>query len=70
MSGAWEPYFSYLLRLWLVENQEGCIWRCSIENVRTGERQGFASLESLCDFLRQETGLLPDDELENDEFVS
>jgi hypothetical protein len=70
MSGAGEPYFSYLLRLWLVENREGFLWRCSVENVQTGERKGFASLESLCNFLCQETGLLVDDELENDGFVS
>ena len=45
------PYLSYLLRLWLVHNHDGCLWRCSLENVQTGERQGFANLEALCVFL-------------------
>jgi hypothetical protein len=70
MSEAGEPYLSYLLRLWLVKNQEGCVWRCSVENVQTGERQGFASMELLYDFLRQETGLMVDGDLEHDECVS
>jgi len=56
--------------LWLVKNQEGCVWRCSVENVQTGERQGFASMELLYDFLRQETGLMVDGDLEHDECVS
>ena len=56
MSDLGEPYLSYLLRLWMVQNQEGNVWRCSVEDVQTGERYGFASLESLCDFLREATG--------------
>lgn len=67
MSDKGEPYLSYLLRLWVVENQEGYIWRCSVEDVQTGERYGFATLESLCDFLREATGLVPDAVQENDD---
>ena len=66
MSDTGEPYLSYLLRLWVVQNQEGRVWRCSVEDVQTGERQGFPSLESLCDFLRRETGLVPDGDFKND----
>lgn len=57
MSDKGEPYLSYLLRLWVVENQEGYVWRCSVEDVQTGERYGFASLESLISFLRHATVL-------------
>jgi hypothetical protein len=56
MSDTGEPYLSYLLRLWVVQNQEVSVWRCSVEDVQTGERHGFASLESLCEFLREATG--------------
>jgi hypothetical protein len=69
MNNTGEPYISYLLRLWVVKNQVGCVWRCSVENVLTGERKGFANLESLCDFLRQEIGLLSDIELDDDDSV-
>ena len=47
-------YLSYLLRLWCTK-QDGCeIWRASLEDTRTGEVRGFASLESLIDFLREQ----------------
>ncbi|MCA9974175.1 MAG: hypothetical protein KC413_00440 [Anaerolineales bacterium] len=49
-----KPYLSYLLRLWLVQNQTHCAWRCSLENVQTGERHGFASLEAVCAFLGEQ----------------
>jgi hypothetical protein len=64
-----EPYLSYLLRMWVVKNQEGKLWRCSVEDVHTGERKGFDSLESLCDFLCQETAPMPGAKLENDDCV-
>jgi hypothetical protein len=31
-------------------------WRASLESTRTGERRGFASLDELFDFLREQTG--------------
>ncbi len=37
---------SYLLRMWCAETLEGC-WRASLEDLRTGQRLGFASLELL-----------------------
>ncbi len=49
------PYVSYLLRLWLVHNHEGAVWRCSIQNVQTGKQQGFDSPESFCKFLQEAT---------------
>ena len=49
-----QPYLSYLLRLWLAENGGERIWRASLESPRSGQRTGFASLNDLFDFLRQE----------------
>lgn len=46
-------YRSYLLRLWR-EEQAGEPWRASLQSVATGERQGFASLDGLFDFIRRE----------------
>ena len=46
-----DDYRSYLLQLWRAEDENGC-WRARLENVETGERQGFASLERLVEFLQ------------------
>jgi hypothetical protein len=48
------PYRSYLLRLWLEPNDPP-EWRAMLESPSTGERHGFASLQSLFDFVEQET---------------
>ena len=55
-------YLSYLLRLWRVRGDEGAhqlaekpVWRASLESPFTGERMGFASLDALFAFLRQQT---------------
>jgi hypothetical protein len=48
-------YASYLLRLWQTTSSNKVIWRASLENSQTGERQGFASLDALFDYLRQQT---------------
>jgi hypothetical protein len=49
-TGAPAPtYHSFLLRLWRESEQGG--WRASLENVTTGERQGFPDLASLFAFL-------------------
>ena len=50
------PYMAYLLRVWQVQGKEGPSWRASLENAHTGERRGFASLEELFDFVREQTG--------------
>ena len=64
-------YYSYLLRLWressagdtgpeLPESSEPgeWVWRASLESPQAGERQGFANLEDLFAFLRQQTSLI------------
>ena len=45
-------YLSYLLRLWQTQDQGQNLWRASLEKPGTGERQGFADLEELVQFLR------------------
>jgi hypothetical protein len=53
-------YLSYLLRLWRVggdggaHREEKAVWRASLESPLTDERIGFASLDALIDFLRQQ----------------
>jgi len=48
-------YLSYLLRLWKV-GEDGPVWRASLESSHSGERTGFAQLDDLFDFLRNQTG--------------
>jgi hypothetical protein len=55
MSEPGRTYMSYLLRLWQVQAEEDLAWRASLEDTRTGERQGFASLDDLLDSLRRLT---------------
>ena len=58
-------YLAYLLRLWQVGRQMDShhsaaeiVWRASLENPHTHERQGFANLDELFDFLRTQTNIL------------
>jgi hypothetical protein len=48
-------YLSYLLRLWQTSDKEQFIWRASLEQPGTQERQGFATLDELFQFLRDQT---------------
>jgi len=48
-----KKYRSYLLRLWRAETLDQG-WRASLEDPRTGERIGFASLEQLFAFLMEQ----------------
>ncbi len=48
-------YVAYLLRLWQVKGEGTTGWRASLESPRTGESQGFASLDDLFLFLRRQT---------------
>jgi hypothetical protein len=48
-------YLSYLLRLWQTSDGEEQVWRASLESPGTGQRQGFACLEDLFDFLKAQT---------------
>jgi len=55
VSGKKRGYASYLLRLWPIEDKGRLVWRASLESPHSGERWGFASLDALFAFLRQET---------------
>ena len=48
-------YVAYLLRLWQVKEKGNTVWRASLQSPQTRERRGFASLNALFDFLRQQT---------------
>ncbi len=50
-----KSYRSYLLRLWRASTVAGMVWRGSLEEIPTGERIAFASLEDLLSHLREET---------------
>ena len=54
MSNEPRRYISYLLRLWQTENEEGLVWRASLESPHSGERSGFTSLASLLAYLERE----------------
>lgn len=54
MSGGRRGYLSYLLCLWQASDGETLVWRASLESPSTRERQGFASLEVLFDFLESQ----------------
>ncbi len=49
------PYYSFLLRLWAESGDDSPIWRASLEDTRTGKRQGFPSVEALIAYLREQT---------------
>jgi hypothetical protein len=57
-------YLAYLLRLWRVrgDGEEGTGWRALLKSPLTGEQHGFASLEELCEFLRRQTRVMPEDD--------
>ena len=57
MSDPSRRYMAYLLRLWQVQEDEGPVWRASLECAETAERRAFANLNSLFSFLEQETGV-------------
>ena len=44
-------YYSFLLRLWASETKGKTTWRFSVESSETGEKQIFANLGDLLDFL-------------------
>jgi hypothetical protein len=64
--GERRKYLSYLLRLWQVDTGvegaggSGMAWRGSLECSLSGERQGFASLDELLEFLYRQTGAMAD----------
>jgi hypothetical protein len=56
-------YLAYMLRMWQASSDGRMVWRASLESPHTGERQGFADLRALYDFLesRAEESALPTD---------
>ena len=48
-------YLSYLLRLWMVEEDGEYLWRASLEVTHSRERYGFANLDDLLAFLKEQT---------------
>jgi len=50
-------YQAYMLRLWSTQQEKSADrrWRFSLEDPRTGERLGFATLEALVNFLQAQT---------------
>jgi hypothetical protein len=49
-------YLSFLVRLWRTGDGEMGTWRASLEDARTRDCRGFASLEQLFDYLRASVG--------------
>lgn len=50
------PHRSYLLRCWAECDEDGAlrVWRFSLEELPTGRRQGFASVQALAAALEAE----------------
>jgi hypothetical protein len=51
-------YYTFLLTLWEERNQnlaESSVWRFRLQSSRTGKQHGFATLEELMAFLKEET---------------
>lgn len=49
-------YQSYLLRVWRTTQGETGGWRAALEDIRTGQWHGFASLSAAFTFLDLQTG--------------
>lgn len=47
-----ERALAYVLRLWCVTDGQEAIWHASLQDVRSGERLGFADLDGACRYLR------------------
>ena len=48
-------YLAYMLRLWEARTGGEQVWRVSLESPHTGERHGFANLQVLFAFLKEQT---------------
>jgi hypothetical protein len=59
MGNGQECYLSYLLRLWQAKSGGKPVWRASLEDAHTSKRTGFACLDDLVDFLREQIGEEP-----------
>jgi hypothetical protein len=58
-------YFSFLLRVWRVRTDGDVVWRATLEDVSTGEKHGFGSLDALIEHLNH-LGETPPAEAEED----
>jgi hypothetical protein len=58
-SGEVPHHMSYLLRLWRERGSASIQWRASLQDPHSGERLGFAQLDELVAFLREQIGLAP-----------
>jgi hypothetical protein len=58
-SGEVAGYVSYLLRLWREKGEQTTRWRASLQDPHSGDRVGFAHLDELVAFLREQIGLAP-----------
>ena len=58
-AGEVSGYVSYLLRLWREKGGQTTWWRASLQDPHSGQRVGFAHLDELVAFLREQTGLVP-----------
>lgn len=45
-------YHAYMLRLW--QKEPGASWQASLQNITTNQCHGFADMQDLCEFLRQQ----------------
>jgi hypothetical protein len=52
-------YRAYLLRLWWAGHDGEAGWRASLEEPHTGVRHGFATLEQLFAFLKEQADNSP-----------
>jgi hypothetical protein len=59
-------YLSYLLRLWRVKENGDAAWRAALESAQTDQARGFESLEALFQFLREQTGVKPEEVVNNE----
>jgi hypothetical protein len=59
MGNGQECYLSYLLRLWQATSGGKPVWRASLEDAHTSKRTGFACLDDLVTFLREQIGEAP-----------
>ncbi len=54
-------YISFLLRLWLADDDGHPVGRASLESPLTGERKGFSNLDDLCRYLQLLTKIESED---------
>lgn len=55
-NGLEHDYRAYLLRMWQAGSQERPVWRASLEDATSGERQVFSEITDLLAYLESLTG--------------